>query len=94
MATASDRRDTSVRPPGIKYPWDQWQNGQWWTIEQADDFPTTTVKGMRDQLHTRAKTLQRKVRTHTDRATKITFTFQKADESEAEFEARANAGDS
>lgn len=93
MATASDRRDTSVRPPGVKYPWDQWQNGQWWTIEQGTDF-STTVKGMRDQLHTRGKHVGRRVKTHTDRATKITFTFQKDGESESAFERRAAAGTS
>ena len=87
MATANDRRDTSVRPPGIKYPWAQWQDGQWWTIEAGKDF-TVTVKAMRDQLHTRAKTSNVKVRTHTDRVSKITFVFQKPGEDDVAFEQR------
>ena len=87
MATANDRRDTSVRPPGIKYPWGQWQDGQWWTIEAGKDFEVS-LRAMRDQLHVRAKSSGVKVRTHTDRETKITFVFQKAGESDEAFEKR------
>jgi len=87
MATADDRRDTTVRPPGSKYPWSDWQNGQWWTIEQGEDFDVT-VKAMRDQLHTRAKATDVKVRTHTDKVSKITFVFQRQDETDEAFESR------
>lgn len=88
MATAKEERDTSVRPPGMKYPWDEWQNGKWWTIERAEDGSkdfTVTVRAMRDQLHVRAKSTGRKVKTHTDKTAKIEFTFQGPDESEEHF---------
>jgi hypothetical protein len=87
MATANDRRDTSIRPPGSKYPWAQWQDGQWWTIEAGKDFDAT-IKAMRDQLHVRAKATSVKVRTRTDKVSKITFIFQRAGESDAAFEKR------
>lgn len=87
MATADDRRDTSVRPPGSKYPWAEWQDGRWWTIEAGKDFDVT-VKAMRDQLHTRAKNTRVRVRTHTDRVSKITFVFQKTGEPDEAFEQR------
>lgn len=87
MATADDRRDTSVRPPGSKYPWTEWQNGKWWTIVAGEDF-TVSVKAMRDQLHTRAKNTEVKVRTHTDKISKITFVFQRQGETDEAFEKR------
>lgn len=87
MATADDRRDTSIRPPGSKYPWAEWQDGRWWTIEQGVDFDVT-VKAMRDQLHTRAKATDVKVRTHTDKTAKIAFVFQRPDEPDEAFEKR------
>lgn len=87
MATANDHRDASVRPPGIKYPWDEWQNGQWWTIEAGTDFQVT-LKAMRDQLHVRAKASGVKVRTHMDKVSKINFVFQKQGESDEAFEKR------
>lgn len=91
MATANEHRDTSVRPPGNLYPWDDWQDGQWWTIEAGEDFHVT-VKAMRDQLHTRAKSTSTTVRTRTDRASKITFTFQVSGETDKQFEKRVAAG--
>lgn len=87
MATADDRRDTSVRPPGSKYPWADWQNGQWWTIKEGEDFDVT-LKSMRDQLHTRAKKSSVKVRTHTDKTTTIQFVFQRQGEEDEAFEKR------
>jgi hypothetical protein len=92
MATANQERDTSVRPPGMKYPWDKWQDGQWWTIERDVDFTKPTVESMRDQLHVRAKATGVKVKTHTDKISKITFTFQKPGESDADFADRSSAG--
>ena len=91
MATADDRRDTSVRPPGTKYPWDTWQDGRWWTITKDEDF-SVTVRSMRDQLHTRAKDTGVKVSTRTDKDSKITFSFQQAGETDEAFTARAKAG--
>lgn len=87
MATADDRRDTSVRPPGSKYPWAEWQNGQWWTIKAGEDFDVT-VKAMRDQLHTRAKNTDVRVRTHTDKVSTIQFVFQRQDETDEAFDQR------
>lgn len=91
MAKADDRRDDTIRPPGIKYPWAQWQDGRWWTITRNEDF-SVTVQSMRDQLHTRAKATDVKVVTKTDRETQINFTFQVEGETEEEFTARAKAG--
>ena len=54
MAIPSDRRDTTVRPPGSKYPWEEWQDGRWWKITKGTDFEVD-VQVMRDQLHVRAK---------------------------------------
>lgn len=87
MATADDRRDTTVRPPGNKYPWAEWQDGQWWKIKAGEDFDVT-IKAMRDQLHTRAKTSGVKVRTNTDKVSTIQFVFQRADETDEAFEKR------
>lgn len=92
MATAKDTRDTSVRPPGIKYPWDDWQNGKWWTIEQGEDFQCS-VRAMRDQLHVRARATGVRVKTHTDKTSKIVFTFQKADEAAEDFDVRLAVSD-
>jgi hypothetical protein len=89
MATANDRRDTSVQPPGNLYPWSDWQNGQWWTIEAGVDFDASlALKTMRDQLHVRARASKVKVRTHMDKVSKITFMFQKKDETDEAFEQR------
>lgn len=87
MATADDRRDTSVRPPGSKYPWTEWQDGRWWTITSGLDFECS-ISAMRDQLHVRAKATNVKVRTHTDKEAKITFVFQKKDETDEAFKQR------
>lgn len=90
MATAKRRRDTSVRPPGRLYPWAEWQDGRWWTIVQGEDF-ACTLRAMRDQLHVRARTTGVRVKTHTDKATKIEFVFQKKTETPESFEARVSA---
>jgi hypothetical protein len=87
MATANDRRDAAVRPPGIKYPWSDWQNGKWWKITAGEDF-SVTIKAMRDQLHTRAKAKDVKVRTHTDKVSNITFVFQLPGETDEAFDKR------
>lgn len=87
MATANDRRDTTVRPPGSKYPWSDWQNGEWWTIEAGKDFQVS-LRAMRDQLHVRARATEVKVRTHTDKLTKINFVFQRQGETDEAFEQR------
>lgn len=88
MATPSDRRDTAVRPPSNLYPWDEWQDGRWWTIEAGKDFQCL-ISSMRDQLHVRARTTGVKVKTHTDGGTKIQFTFQKEGETDATFAQRS-----
>lgn len=90
MATASNSRDTSVRPPGSKYPWSEWQDGRWWTIEKGKDFDVE-VKTMRDQLHVRAKSTEVKVRTHMDKVSRIVFVFQKPGETDEAFELRYEA---
>lgn len=87
MATPSDRRDTAVRPPSNLYPWDQWQDGRWWTIESGKDFDCM-VSSMRDQLHVRARTTGVKVKTHTDMGSKIQFIFQVAGETDETFAQR------
>lgn len=87
MATASDRRDSSVRPPGSIYPWEKWQDGQWWTITKGADF-NCPVQSMRNQLHVRAKTTGVRVKTHTDKEAQVTFTFQKKSETDEQFEDR------
>ena len=74
MATASDRRDSSVRPPGSKYPWSDWQDGRWWTIRHGEDFHCE-LKTMRDQLHVRAKTTNTYVKTYSDKIDRVTFVF-------------------
>lgn len=86
MATASESREVAVRPPGNLYPWDEWQDGRWWTITRGEDFQCT-VRAMRDQLHVRARTTETKVKTHTDKDTKIQFTFQ-CDETDQQFTSR------
>lgn len=90
MATPSDERDPDVRPPGSKYPWSEWQDGRWWKISQGEDF-TCMVSAMRDQLHVRAKTTGRRVKTHTDKQKTIQFVFQRADETEQQFANRSGA---
>lgn len=91
MATASESRDAAVRPPGIKYPWDEWQDGRWWTITKGKDFQCS-VRAMRDQLHVRARATETKVKTHTDKETKIQFTFQAAHEPPEQFAERVRQG--
>lgn len=90
MATASESRDAAVRPPGNLYPWADWQDGRWWTIEQNKDFQCT-LRAMRDQLHVRAKATGVKVRTRTDKVSKIHFTFQH-NETDTQFANRVRAG--
>jgi hypothetical protein len=90
MATASESRTATVRPPGIKYPWSDWQNGKWWTITKGEDFQCS-VRAMRDQLHVRARATETKVKTHTDKVKTIEFTFQ-CDETDQQFADRVKAG--
>lgn len=90
MATPSNTRNAAVRPPGNLYPWAEWQDGRWWTIEQGKDFECS-VRAMRDQLHVRARATETTVRTKTDKDTKIVFTFQ-CDETDEQFSARVKAG--
>lgn len=74
-----------------KYPWDQWQNGEIWEIERGPekDFGTSP-RYMQTQLHVRARHIGRLVVTRV-RDEKITFTFQKKDESEDDFRARTSS---
>lgn len=41
------------RSPHRRYPWEDWQNGNVWEIEQGVDF-TTSAEIMRNYLHKRA----------------------------------------
>lgn len=87
MAIPSDQRDTTVRPPGSKYPWEEWQDGRWWTITKDVDF-AVNIQVMRDQLHVRAKATSTKVKTFTDKESRINFVFSLPDETEDAFQAR------
>jgi hypothetical protein len=70
-----------------KYPWDEWQDGRIWEIQgDGQDF-TTSPRYMQTQLHVRARHIGRQVTTRV-RDSKITFTFQKKDESDEDFRAR------
>jgi hypothetical protein len=50
-------------PGQRKYPWDEWADGGTWEIRRTEDYDVAT-ENMRVNLHMRADTLHRKVRTH------------------------------
>jgi hypothetical protein len=50
------------RPPGQRYPWDEWTNGRPWEIMRGEDYDIST-ENMRTNLHMRASSMGRKVKT-------------------------------
>ena len=50
------------RPPGQRYPWDEWTNGRPWQIMRGEDYDIST-ENMRTNLHMRASSIGRTVKT-------------------------------
>jgi hypothetical protein len=46
-----------------RYPWEEWTDGSVWEIRRSEDYDVAT-ENMRVNLHMRADSLSRKVRTH------------------------------
>lgn len=67
-----------------KYPWDEWTDGSTWEIRRGEDYDVAT-ENMRVNLHMRADSMLRKVRTrkfHDDRGEGLIFQFVESKEAE------------
>jgi hypothetical protein len=67
-----------------KYPWEEWTDGSVWEIRQGEDYEVAT-ENMRVNLHLKADSQARKVRTHKiadDRGEGLVFQFLESDEME------------
>jgi hypothetical protein len=67
-----------------KYPWREWADGSTWEIRRGEDYDVTT-ENMRANLHMKADSLMRKVRTRKfddDRGEGLIFQFIDPDEIE------------
>ncbi len=65
-----------------RYPWDQWTDGGVWEIRQAEDYDVAT-ENMRVNLHVKAESLARKVRTRKfseERGEGLVFQFLESEE--------------
>jgi hypothetical protein len=69
-----------------KYPWDKWTDGSTWQIWRGQDYDVAT-ENMRVNLHTRASSMGRKVRTRKlkddDRGEGLAFQFLDSEPSKA-----------
>jgi hypothetical protein len=69
-------------PSPRKYPWDEWADGSPWEIRRGEDYDVTT-ENMRVNLHMKAESLLRKVRTrkfHDGRGEGLIFQFVESEE--------------
>jgi hypothetical protein len=67
-----------------KYPWDEWADGSTWEIRRGEDYDVAT-ENMRVNLHMKADSLLRKVRTrkfNDDRGEGLIFQFLDSEEAE------------
>ena len=55
---------------GRSYPWSDWTNGRVWEIRQDEDYDVKT-ENMRVNLHMKADSLGRKVRTKRSRTARV-----------------------
>lgn len=73
-----------------KYPWDDWQDGRIWEIQGGGKDFDVSPRYMQTQLHVRARHIGRLVTTRV-RDDVITFTFQKANETDEAFRKRTKS---
>lgn len=85
MAEVLQAHDFRLHGNG-KYPWHEWGNGDTWRISHKIDFQVEP-RVMQGQIKVRGGKEGRKTATNVVGASVI-FTFQRPDETEAEFVAR------
>jgi hypothetical protein len=85
MARRLDAFPVGDQPRGQrKYPWDEWTDGSTWEIRRGEDYDVAT-ENMRVNLHMKADSLLRKVRTRKfddDHGEGLIFQFVESEEGE------------